>query len=157
MPIIVLKTYIHSPVKRCFDLSRSIDLHKISTEQTKEEAIAGTVSGLIGLNETVTWKANHLGFKQTLSTIITEFNSPDLFVDEMLSGVFKRFRHEHHFKNKNGVTLMLDHFDYTSPFGLIGKIADHLFLKRYMTSLLIKRNKTIKEFAESNKWKEVLL
>ncbi|WP_421978731.1 hypothetical protein [Roseivirga seohaensis] len=54
MPVIRIETIIKAPVQRCFDLSRSIDLHQISTIETKERAIAGKTSGLIGLNETVT-------------------------------------------------------------------------------------------------------
>jgi len=38
-----------------FDLIRNIDFHKISTKKSNEEAIAGKTSGLIALNETVTW------------------------------------------------------------------------------------------------------
>jgi hypothetical protein len=41
MPIIELTTEIKSTIEICFDLSRSIDLHKISTAYTNEEAIAG--------------------------------------------------------------------------------------------------------------------
>lgn len=43
---------------------------------------------------------------------------------------------------------MRDVFDYEAPFGPIGKIADRMFLKRYMTDLLTRRNKLIKEVAE---------
>ena len=51
MPKIELKTEINSTLEICFDLSRSIDLHKISTAKTNEEAIEGTTSGLINLNK----------------------------------------------------------------------------------------------------------
>lgn len=60
MPIIELETKIKANIVRCFDLSRSIELHLLSTKGTREEAIAGTTKGLIGLNESVTWKATHL-------------------------------------------------------------------------------------------------
>lgn len=156
MPLIELVTIIEAPIQRCFDLSRSIDLHKISTEQTAEEAVAGVTSGLIGINESVTWRAKHLGLTQTLSTIITEFNEPVFFVDEMEKGAFKSFRHEHHFENLEYKTKMTDHFDYCSPLGLFGKLLDLIFLERYMTALLVKQNSCIKEFAESEKWREVL-
>jgi ligand-binding SRPBCC domain-containing protein len=73
----------------------------------------------------------------------------------MVEGAFKSFRHEHHFENINGATIMIDHFIYISPFGILGRIADFLFLKKYMTNLLEKRNSTIKEFAESDKWKKI--
>jgi ligand-binding SRPBCC domain-containing protein len=156
MPTIILETRIYAPVAVVFDLSRSIDLHKISTADTNEKAVAGKMSGLIGLHESVTWQARHFGIVQRLTSKITEYNSPHYFVDEMVQGAFKRFRHEHHVKEETGNTLMTDIFNYTSPLGALGKMADVIFLKRYMTNLLTKRNAVIKEFAESGKWKEVL-
>ena len=97
MPKIELHTFINADKKIVFDLSRSIDLHKISTKHTNEEAIAGVTSGLIGLNETVTWKAKHFGIYQLLTSKITEFESPNYFTDEMENGAFKWFRHQHIF------------------------------------------------------------
>lgn len=156
MPRIELRTEIKADRQIVFDLSRSIDLHKISTEHTNETVIAGKTSGLIGLNESVTWRAKHFGFYQKLTSKITEFDQPNYFTDEMVSGTFKSFIHEHHFADINGGTLMTDSFDYTSPLGYLGQIADKLFLKKYMSNLLRKRNQIIKEFAESNKWKAIL-
>lgn len=156
MPIIKLETIIKADKKIVFDLSRSIDLHKISTEHTNETAVDGKTSGLIGADEWVTWKARHFGTYQKLTSKITEFKQPDFFADEMVEGAFKNFRHEHLFTELNGRTLMTDIFDYESPFGILGKLADKLFLKKYMTDLLEKRNRTIKDFAESNKWKTII-
>ena len=156
MPRIEIRTLINADKKLVFDLSRSIDLHKISVQQTNEKAIAGKISGLIELDESVTWRAKHFGFYQSLTSKITEFENPSYFADEMVSGAFKRFRHEHHFFIFNEATLMVDFFDYESPFGFLGQLADQLFLKKYMIELLEKRNSTIKDFAESEKWKEIL-
>lgn len=156
MPRIKLKTEIKADRNIVFDLSRSIDLHKISTEQTNEQAISGKTSGLIGMNESVTWRAKHFGVYQNLTSKITEFDRPKYFADEMVKGAFAEFKHEHHFAELNGGTLMTDIFDYESPFGILGKIADNLFLKKYMTELLTERNRIVKEFAESEKWKELI-
>ena len=76
MPRIVIETKIYAPIEICFDLSRSIDLHVVSTSQTNEIAIEGKTSGLINLNESVTWQATHFGIRQKLSSIRTEFQSP---------------------------------------------------------------------------------
>ena len=156
MPITELKTEINANKEIVFDLSRSIDLHKISTEHTNEQAIAGKTSGLIGMNESVTWKAKHFGIYQNLTSKITEFERPNYFVDEMQKGAFSEFKHEHHFSELNGGTLMTDYFNYKSPLGILGKLADKLFLKKYMTELLTERNRIVKEFAESEKWKELI-
>ncbi|MEQ9424120.1 MAG: SRPBCC family protein [Cyclobacteriaceae bacterium] len=156
MPIIQLDTEIKAPLERCFDLSRSIDLHKISVSHTKEEAVGGVTSGLIGLNEIVTWQAKHFGIKQKLTTKITEFKRPDYFVDEMVKGAFSSFRHEHYFEWIEDSTLMRDIFYYTAPFGFIGRLFNSMVLQEYMRNLLSTRNNAIKEFAESDRWKKLL-
>jgi len=148
MPVIKLETKIKAVKAVVFDLARNIDLHQISAKQTKEKAIAGKISGLIELNESVTWRAKYFGVYHTLSVKITKYNKPHHFTDEMISGIFKSFIHEHHFKEEAGITIMIDVFDYKAPLGFIGSIIDILFLKRYMTKFLSKRNQVIKEYAE---------
>jgi len=149
MPTIEIKTYIYADNKTCFDLARNIDFHQQSLVHSKEKAVAGKTSGLIELGESVTWQATHFGIKQKLTSKITEFNAPHYFVDEMVSGAFKSFKHEHIFEANDNTTLMTDKFYFESPFGIIGKLANRLFLKRYMTQLLQTRNQLLKEKAES--------
>ncbi|MFE5320223.1 cell division protein [Paenibacillus sp. NPDC056579] len=150
MPIIEMSFYIQAPAPVCFDLARSIDVHMESTAQTQEKAVGGRLSGLIELNETVTWEAVHFGIKQRLTARITEMDAPHRFVDEMVSGAFSRFYHVHEFiPQQGGGTLMLDRFDYTSPLGFLGRLADKLFLEKYMSELLRKRNEHIKQLAEA--------
>lgn len=140
MPTIEIKTLIKADQKTCFDLARNIDFHRESLEHSNEKAIAGKTSGLIELNEWVTWEATHFGIKQQLTSKITEFESPIYFVDEMVSGAFKSFKHEHIFQEKEGATLMIDKFHFVSPYVILGKMANFLFLKQYMKNLLITRN-----------------
>ncbi|MBL4604144.1 MAG: SRPBCC family protein [Flavobacteriaceae bacterium] len=108
------------------------------------------------MNESVTWRAKHFRVYQELTSKITEFDKPNYFVDEMQEGAFKEFKHEHHFSELNGGTLMTGIFNYKSPLGILGKLADEIFLKKYMTQLLKERNCVVKEFAESDKWKQIL-
>jgi ligand-binding SRPBCC domain-containing protein len=148
MPVIRLQTVVNAPLEVVFDLSRSIDLHKISTAHTNEEAVAGKTSGLIGMGESVTWKAKHFGITQLLTSGITAFEKPHFFTDEMVSGAFAGFKHDHIFTEEDGITVMTDVFAYTGPYGIFGNIADILFLKRYMANLLRERNRIVKEYAE---------
>ena len=149
MLAIHLTTLINAPVEICFDLSRSIDLHLELTKHTGEQAVAGTTSGLIGLGEWVTWRAKHFGIAQELTSKVTEFDRPNYFVDEQVSGAFEHFRHEHRFTPTGKSTIMEDKFTFESPFGLAGKLFNKLVLTRYMTNLLITRNKVIKKAAEA--------
>ncbi len=156
MATIILETLINTPIKRCFDLSRSIDLHKISTAKTQEEAIDGRTAGLIEEGEFVTWRAVHLGIRQNLTVIITKVESPHYFRDEMVKGAFKSMYHEHIFEEQNGQTLMKDIFVFESPLGFIGKAFNILFLTNYMKGFLVERNAVIKQIAEGEDWKKLL-
>ena len=156
MPKIGLETIIKAPVERVFDLSRCIDLHADSLAHTKEKAVAGITKGLINLDETVTWEAIHFGIRQKLTSKITLFDRPHHFRDSMVAGAFRRFDHDHFFTEIDGGTLMKDIFDYRSPLGFLGKMADFLFLEEYLKKLLIVRNHLIKQVAESDEWKKFL-
>ena len=154
MPIIELD--IHSPIDRVFDLSRSIDLHMLSTDQTQEQAIAGCTSGLIEFGEEVTWRARHFGVWQQLTSRITAYDRPFHFRDSMVHGIFKRIDHDHHFSERDGVTHVSDLFSFDAPYGLLGDIANHMFLIRYMGRFLMRRNSIIKDVAESTSWQKYI-
>jgi len=128
MPTIHLTTYIDALPRVVFDLSRSIELHQLSTEQTQEKVVAGRMSGLITLGETVTWRAKHFGVFQELTAKVTAFDAPNSFTDEMVSGAFKSFKHVHQFETAGRGTNMIDVFSYVSPLGILGEFADVLFL-----------------------------
>ena len=149
MPKIELLTEINAPIEVCFDLARSIDLHVHSTSQTNERAVAGVTSGLIDLGDTVTWEATHFFVRQRLTVEITQYDSPNHFRDSMLRGAFTHFDHDHYFEPSETGTKMLDVFEYTSPLGALGRLANLLFVDRHMRKLLLLRNESIKTVAES--------
>ncbi|GAB3909675.1 SRPBCC family protein [Mucilaginibacter boryungensis] len=151
MPTIKLITSINAPVEVCFDLARSIDLHKTSMQHTGEKAVAGITDGLIGLNETVTWRARHFGIAMEMTSKITELRYAISFTDEQVKGPFKKLKHLHTFQQSGKYTIMTDYFEFESPLGFLGRLADKLMMKAYLTQLLLKRNKTIKETAENAK------
>ena len=156
MPVIQLTTSIAAPIERVFDLARSVELHTDSTSSTGERAVAGVTSGLIGSGDEVTWRARHFGVWQSLTVRIMVFERPSHFADEMLRGIFRRMEHHHYFEPAGSVTTMRDVFTYESPLGVLGRIADFLFLERYLRSFLIERNRVIKATAESDAWKQYI-
>ena len=151
MAVITLNTEIAAPIETVFDLSRSVDLHVESTSQTNERAVAGRTTGLLELGETVTWEATHFFVRQQLTVRIGKFDRPNQFQDSMVFGAFSRFDHDHHFSSCDNRTLMTDVFDFTSPLGPFGHIANWLFVARHMRKLLTVRNELIKSIAESGK------
>lgn len=156
MPLIELTTHIAAPIERCFDLARSIDFHITTAGKTGETAIAGRMTGLIGLDQTVTWRAKHLGVWQKLTSKITACERPRHFQDVMSQGAFASLRHDHYFEEEAGGTVMRDHFVFESPLGPLGMLANWLFLEAYLRRFILQRNALLKRTAESDGWRAFL-
>ncbi len=148
---------IGAPIQRCFDLSRSIEVHLLGAEQTGEQAVGGLTTGLIGPNEFVRWRAKYLGVWQHLTSKITAFDSPTYFQDTMIEGAFKFFQHDHFFlAASESQTEMKDRLRFAAPLSVFGIIAEHLFLKHYMDKFLRHRNEIIRQVAESDSWQDFI-
>nr|WP_309759836.1 SRPBCC family protein [Flavobacterium sp.] len=150
MTTIQLSTTIKAPIEIIFDLSRNIDVHQQSTAKSNETAIDGITSGLINANETVTWRGKHFGVYLTHKSLISAMVIPTYFVDEMLEGKFKSFKHQHTFIQKNGFVIMEDKIQYETPYGIFGKLFDHFLLKKHLTTFILERNLFIKALAEKH-------
>ena len=144
MATIHLTTLIHAPIKACFDAARSVDAHLSSAAGTSEKVVAGRMTGLFEAGDVVTWEAKHLGIRQRLTVEIGQMIEPTFFEDKMLKGAFKSMRHEHHFTDENGITVMTDIFQYEVPLGIFGVLFDKLYLESYMRKFLQKRNSHLK-------------
>jgi ligand-binding SRPBCC domain-containing protein len=150
MTTIHLTTELNADIETCFDTSRDIGIHLLSTKQTDEKVISGRTSGLCELGDKIMWEARHFGLKQQLTVEITKFNRPYFFEDVMLKGVFKSMRHEHHFETNGDKTVMTDKFQYELPFGMFGQVFDKLLLKNYLTKFLVTRNSVMKSIVDKN-------
>jgi len=144
-----VKIFIKAPIEKCFDLARDVEIHTKTTSITKERAVGGIISGLLELGDTVTWEAVHFGIKQRLTAQIIEMEKPNRFVDIMVKGTLHSFVHTHQFMEEKEGTIMIDQFQYKSPLGIIGVLADKLFLEKYMRKFIISRANELKKIAEN--------
>lgn len=142
-------TQIEGPIELCFDAARDIDLHTRSLAHTGESAVAGRTTGLIELGETVTWRGRHFGVTQELTSEISAFDRPRHFQDRMVKGAFASFVHDHDFETTSGGTRMTDTVRFSAPLGVLGKLAEVLFLRRHVENLLAQRGETIKLAVET--------
>lgn len=148
MRIIHLETQISAPIDLVFDMARDVDVHTRTVPHTRERASGMTDGRRVGPNDTVTFEAVHFGIRQPLTARITAFEPPTLFADEMVQGAFHSLRHTHQFEANAEGTLMRDCLEFTSPLGLLGRIADRLFLEGYMRRFLQTRNANLKRLCE---------
>ena len=149
------RTRLAMTPEQAFDLSRSVDVHLGSMAKSRERAVAGVTAGLMTLGDTVTWRARHFGLPVRMTSRITQYSFPESFTDEQQRGPFRAFRHVHEFLPDpagpdgslpdssgpdGGGTLMLDHVEFTAPFGILGRLVEKAFLGRYMQHLIEERN-----------------
>ena len=125
---------------RLFDLARDVSAHTESMSRSRESAIGGVRSGLIGLGEDVTWRAWHFGLPLRMTSRITAMSPPSSFTDEQIRGPFRYFRHHHEFTPQGTGTLMVDRVAFAAPLGILGRAAESLLLADYLRKIIEQRN-----------------
>lgn len=85
----------------------------------------------------ITYKVSPIPFvKSSWVTEITAVKENEFFVDEQRFGPYSMWHHEHFFEAlSNGNTLMKDKISYKIPFGIFGRIAQVLFIKKQLLSI----------------------
>ena len=76
-------------------------------------------------------------------TEITHIKKNKYFVDEQRVGPYKMWHHEHIFEQKEDGILMTDIITYVPPMGVLGKIANFLFINKKVNRIFDYRKKII--------------
>ena len=85
------------------------------------------------------------GVKMHWVTEITHVQHGEYFVDEQRFGPYKFWHHKHFLKAVLGGVLMTDSLHYQLPFGIFGRIAHALFVKKQLKEIFDFRFKKIDE------------
>ena len=68
-------------------------------------------------------------------TEITQWNPPFCFEDIQLSGPYSVWRHMHRFESVDGGTRMTDTVRYALPFGILGRVAHAVAVRRNLEQI----------------------
>jgi hypothetical protein len=151
-------TVIQAPMMRCFDLARSVEVHLLENVHggMPAEAVGGVTSGLAAMGQQTIWQAKHFGVRQRLTNSVTGMDAPRYFQVTMIRGAFRSMQHDHYFRaQEDGGTEMRDVLNFAAPLPVLGWVAERMFLRRYMASLLQERCLVVKRVAESaEEWKQ---
>jgi ligand-binding SRPBCC domain-containing protein len=149
MGSLVVETLIRAPRAVVFDLARDVGAHTRSASFSRERAVPpGRTEGLLETGDIVTFEGVHFGIRQRFTARITKLDRPHSFEDELVKAAFKSLRHVHEFEERDGATLMRDTLDWISPLGILGRIADALFVTRHLTTFVTRKQQALKEMAE---------
>ena len=76
-------------------------------------------------------------------TEITQVEDKHMFVDEQRFGPYSFWHHQHIFEPRDGGVLMTDIIHYKVPFGIVGKLANILVVKRKVNAIFEYRTKVL--------------
>jgi ligand-binding SRPBCC domain-containing protein len=79
-------------------------------------------------------------------TEITHVQKPYYFVDEQRFGPYALWHHQHHFKEVQGGVEMSDEVNYAIPFGLLGRLANRLLVRRAVNRIFDHRYKVLEQY-----------
>jgi ligand-binding SRPBCC domain-containing protein len=86
-----------------------------------------------------------LGIPVYWMTEITQVKDKEYFIDEQRYGPYSLWHHQHHFKVINGGVEMTDIVHYKMPLGLIGRLANKLFVRRKLSKIFTYRYQKVIE------------
>jgi len=90
-----------------------------------------------------------LGIKMNWVTEITHVSKGSYFVDEQRSGPYKMWHHEHWLEEIEGGVIMRDRVTYIPPLGILGKIANYIFIKKQLEDIFEFRKNKMNELFNS--------
>jgi len=76
-----------------------------------------------------------LGIPVNWTTRIVKVKEPEYFTDTQLKGPYRLWKHTHTFIPQDGGVLMKDRVEYALPFGIIGRIAHALFIRKRLEQI----------------------
>ena len=84
----------------------------------------------------ITYKVSPLlGIKMNWVTEITHVRDYEYFVDEQRIGPYAMWHHQHKIEPIEGGTLMTDIVTYQPPLGVLGALANALFIKKQLNQI----------------------
>ncbi|MFT5328822.1 MAG: ligand-binding SRPBCC domain-containing protein [Planctomycetaceae bacterium] len=147
---------IRAPIERCFDIARSVDVHKDTSTLIRGRAIAGKRTGLSDLGDETTWSARFFGLRFKIRTRVTRMVKSQYFCERRVSGLIERFEHDYHFTENEGSTRMEDVFSISLPLGLLGQGLLQLVLRPKLERVQMHRLQAIQQICEGDKWRQYL-
>lgn len=77
-------------------------------------------------------------------TKIQRVSTNEMFQDIQLKGPFAFWEHTHKFEDRGRETFMTDEVKYRPPFGILGQMANSLFLSKQLNGIFTYREKIIR-------------
>ncbi|MCX8010825.1 MAG: SRPBCC family protein [Ignavibacteria bacterium] len=117
-------------------ISSPKNLKEITPEYMGFEITSKTPLGKMYSGMIISYKVKPIfRLKMTWVTEITHIKEKEYFVDEQRIGPYKMWHHEHKIEPIENGVLMTDIVSYKPPFGILGSLANELFIKKQLNEI----------------------
>ena len=141
---LVVSQFVQISLAEAWDFfSSPVNLAKITPEHMGFNITSG-IPPKMYRGQIITYKVSPIpGIKTSWVTEITHVDEGKYFVDEQRFGPYRMWHHEHHFEVQNGGVLMTDRVSYKLPFGIFGRFAHFIFIRRQLELIFAYREKCL--------------
>lgn len=91
----------------------------------------------------IEYRIRPFGISSSWVSEITAYDPPHRFVDEQRTGPYRYWHHEHRFGAVEGGTEVTDVVTYALPYGVIGRLAHALLVRRRLESIFDYRTRQL--------------
>ena len=138
---LIKKQNIPASIDEIWDfISSPSNLKEITPKHMGFEVTGNTGKGQMYPGMIITYKVSPLlGIKLNWVTEITHVKDKEYFVDEQRIGPYTMWHHEHKIEPIAGGIMMTDIVTYQPPMGILGAIANTLFIKKQLEEIFCYR------------------
>lgn len=153
-----MKTYVlvrHQQLRMSLDeawnfFSSPVNLKTITPDYMGFEITSDLGDGKMYTGQMISYIVKPvLGIPMRWVTEIKHVEDRKYFVDEQRSGPYKIWHHEHHFETNADGVLMTDRVTYGLPLGILGRIANTLFVEKQLDQIFNYRTQKVEELFTS--------
>ncbi|MEM0992585.1 MAG: SRPBCC family protein [Bacteroidota bacterium] len=143
----VWQQFIPRPLDEIWNFfSRPENLNKMTPKGVSFEILSDLEGIEMYEGMVILYKISPIGnIKMNWMTEITHIKEGKYFVDEQRFGPYALWHHEHHFEEQADGILMTDMLHYKVPYGIIGSIADAVFVDRKVEEIFGFRKEAVEE------------
>lgn len=85
------------------------------------------------------------GFPVRWRTLITQYDPPNIFIDQQIKGPYSLWHHTHTFIENDGITIIHDKIRYIVPLGILGRLLNRLWIANDLKYIFEYRKNIINE------------
>jgi ligand-binding SRPBCC domain-containing protein len=131
-------------------------MHNSGVRKKDPKAVGGVTSGRLSEGDVVTLESRQFGRRLRYTSRVEKVRPYSYFREVRVDGALSRFEHDHHFAPMDDGTRMREEITFSMPWGVLGKMATRMFVRKRLTELMVARSLEIKRVAESEDWERLL-